>query len=352
MNRTAPNDVRLKDWRPRSMVVVPETAVERAHTPCIDVHNHLGTWLGDGAWMAPDVAALLQVMDDCGVEAIVNLDGRWGDELEANLERYDRAHPERFVTFCHLDWRVLAEDGGERALRESLEDSARRGARGLKVWKDLGLGIRDATGALIAPDDERVIRLLGHAADLGMPILMHTGDPRAFFEPLDERNERLDELGERPDWWFGDRTRYPSFDELLAAHARVVLALPHARIIGAHVGNCAENLDTVERLLEAAPNYVIDTGGRLAELGRAPRRFAKLVERFPDRVLFGTDAFPVTREAYRLNFRFFETDDEAFSYAPEEEVPPQGRWLVSAAGLRPELLEGFYRGNARRVLGC
>ena len=210
---------------------------------------------------------------------------------------------------------------------------------------------RDGAGALISPDDERVVTLLTRAGELGLPILIHTADPIAFFQPLDPDNERLDELRGARDWWYGDRDRYPTFDTLLDAHAALVQACPGTLFIAAHVGCAAEDLDRVERLMAAAPNYHVDIAGRLAELGRQPRRFARLVADWPDRVLFGTDIYPATDEQYRLHYRFLESADESFEYAPGEPIPPQGRWAVSAVDLDPALLPALYRENARRVLG-
>ncbi len=349
---TSIDDLRLRDWTPKSKLRAPETDIPLPHTPCIDVHNHLGRWLSeDGDWIIPDVADLLRTMDARRVEAIVNLDGMWGEELDANLERYDRAQPGRFHTFCQLDWSLLSHADGGRMLVENLEDSARRGARGVKIWKNLGLSVRDADDTLVAPDDPRVVAVVQRAGELGLPVLIHTADPIAFFDPLDGENERLDELRGAPDWWFGDTDRYPSFDALLDAHARLVLACTGTDIIGAHVGCAAEDLDRVSTLLDSAPRYHVDIAGRLAELGRQPRRFARLVAEHPDRVLFGTDIYPAEDEQYRLHFRFLESTDESFAYAPGEPIPPQGRWTISAAALDPALLPAIYRDNARRVLG-
>lgn len=351
-----PAGLRLVDWRPRPQLVVPVTEVATPSVTCIDAHNHLGRWLSaDGDWIIRDVDALLTLMDDHHVEAVVNLDGRWGAELDANVARYDRAHPGRFVTFAHLDWRVLADpsarDGGGAALLDQVRDAARRGARGLKVWKDLGLEVRDASGALVMPDDPRVVAALELAGELGLAVLIHVADPKAFFEPLDRFNERYDELLGSPDWSFADRDRFPAFDTLLDALEALCVATPGTRYIGAHVGCVAEDLDRVERLLDAAPNVVVDIAGRIAELGRQPRRFRRLVQAYPDRVVFGTDAYPLDATALRTAFRFLETEDESFDYAPGDEVPPQGRWQVSGAGLPAELLPAVYAGTARRVLG-
>ena len=343
--------LRVVDWKPEQQLRLPATEVPRPAAACIDIHNHLGRWLTDGEWMFDDVTALVAIMDAHDVEAIVNLDGMWGPEVSANVDRYDRAFPGRFHTFCQLDWTRLAGPDGVAALQASLDDSAGRGARGVKVWKNLGLTIHDANGAVILPDDERVIEVMAHAGELGLPVLIHTADPKAFFELLDGRNERLDELLQERDWWFGDRSRFPAFERLMESLASLVLACPGTRFVGAHAGGAAEDLDLVESLLSRAQNFSIDIAGRMAELGRQPRRFSALVERFPDRVLFGTDIYPATGEQYRLHHRFLETADEAFEYAPGSEIPPQGRWTVSGLHLDPSLLPAIYRGNAERFLG-
>ncbi len=341
----------LEDFRPFSSARVEVTLLDRPAVPVIDAHNHLGRWLcGDGGWMAPDVGQLLAAMDACDVISIVNLDGRWGTELAENLERYDLAHPGRFHTFAHLDWRVLSEDGdASTALVAQVEVAADQGAKGLKVWKDLGLSVRDGQGSLVMPDDPRLHDALVRAGQLGLPVLIHTADPLAFFQPLDEHNERIEELAKHPDWWFGD-PGLPGFDELLGSMASLIESCPGTQFVGAHVGGAAEDLGLVARLLDRLPNLSVDLGGRMAELGRQPRAAAKLIKRYPDRVLFGTDAFPVGPEDYRHWYRFLETDDECFDYAPEAEVPPQGRWQVSALNLPTEILPKLYSGNTSRLL--
>jgi predicted TIM-barrel fold metal-dependent hydrolase len=341
------SELPLSRWRPRPRVVLPEHHVDRPAFPAVDVHNHLGRWLAeDGGWLAP-VADLLATMDAAGVGLLVNLDGRWGDELADNVARYDAAHPRRFVTFCHADWSLL---GSGDALTTQLSDSAAAGARGVKIWKDLGLTVRDEAGTPVRPDDPRVVTLCRAAGELGLPVLIHTADPVAFFDPLDGRNERIEELGHHPDWWFGG-PEHPTFEQLVDALHHLVGACPGTTFVGAHVGCHAEDLTSVGAALARLPNWHVDTGGRMAELGRQPRAFRRLVEAFPDRVLFGSDDFPPDLATYRRWWRFLETDDEHFSYVDEHELPPQGRWRVSGAALPTSLLRAVYRDNAQRVLG-
>jgi len=341
------HDLRLRDYAPVASVRRPQTVVPRPLVPAIDIHNHLGRWLSS-EWLTPDVPALCDLMDEVGVATIVNLDGQWGDELAANIDRYDTAYPGRFATFCHLDWAALRLPDPAGALIRSLERSRAEGARGVKVWKNLGLTVTDHRGERVLPDDPRLADVFAAAGDLGLPVLIHTADPVAFFAPLDERNERLEELAAHPDWWFGG-AGYPTFDRLMAALESLVAATPGTMFIAAHAG-AAEDLGWVDRMLSTYENFHIDIAGRLGELGRQPRATRRLVVEHADRVLFGSDAYPPSRAEYRTYWRFLETDDECFPYSPGRPIPPQGRWDISAIHLPPAVLAKVYAGNGRRLL--
>ena len=347
----------LRHYCPEPMLRVPAHEVRRASSPVIDVHNHLGrppeTSLlldrtGEGRWVVEDVGKLVALMDECSVQTIVNLDGYWGDTLEANLDRYDRAYPGRFVTFCRLDWKECKEPGWPDSFAKSLRDSAAQGAAGLKVWKTLGLRVRDARGDLVLPDDERLAPIWQVAREARLPVLIHVADPPAFFEPLSERNERLEELVAHPEWHYAD-PKFPRFQVLLDALERLVAANPRVTFIGAHVGNNAEDLVWVARMLDTYPNFYIDVAARVADLGRQPRATRKMILAHPTRVLFGTDASPPTGDAFARYFRFFETDDECFTYTTSN-PPSSGRWTISGVRLPADVLADVYGGNAQRII--
>jgi len=356
--RTLRDHLLLRDWAPRPALRLAETVVTTPAYPVVDVHNHVGRWLAaDGGWLAADVDALVSLLDDAGVATLVNLDGRFGADLVDNLARYDHAHPGRFVTFCHVDWSRLSDDlpGGDpqrspvvQELRAGLAHAATIGARGVKVWKDLGLQVRDASGQLVMPDDPRVVAVLQVAGELGLPVLIHTADPVAFFDPLDTHNERVAVLGEMPEWWFG-ASGYPTFERLMGCLDGLLAACPGTTFIGAHVGCWSEDLAAVGQMLAQRPNWNVDLGGRLGEIGRQPHTFARFVANFPDRVLFGTDAFPPSPQDYHRYYRFLETDDDHFAYA-DSAVPPQGRWAIYGCDLPDHLLAAVYSSNAVRLL--
>lgn len=343
-------DLLLKEFLPIAMLRRPLSDLGQAAWPIIDVHNHLGKWLHPNhEWVIPDVNALLENMEAVNVKAIVNLDGRWGAELDENIARYDSCFPDKFATFCHLDWTRLKEVNATEMLIKDLHRAKNQGARGIKVWKDLGLHVRDGFEKLVLPDDRRLTDVFTAAGELGLPILVHTADPIAFFQPLDGTNERFEELQNEPTWWFGG-AEFPSFDRLMSALETAIKNSPHTIFIGAHVGCAAEDLDWVNRMLSDYPNFYVDLGGRLGELGRQPIRFRKLVECHPSRILFGTDQYPFNVPGIKTYRRFIETEDEHFAYSADDETPPQGRWNISGSHIPIELQAGLYSENAKRLL--
>jgi predicted TIM-barrel fold metal-dependent hydrolase len=339
----------LGEYLPRPALSVAEHPIEKARWVAVDAHGHLGKWLSDaGSWVVGDLPRLLAVMDAARVRAIVNLDGRWGAELEENLTRYDRRYPGRFVTFCHVDWAETAAPGFGGRLAQSLRRSVATGARGLKVWKDLGLNLVDDRGRLLLPDDRRLGPLWDAAGEAGVPVVIHIADPVAFFDPVDGHNERFEELTRYPDWSCSHLGR-SHYHRLIEALEDLVGAHPGTTFVGAHIAGAAEDLDLVERLLDAHANLCIDIAARVAELGRQPRRARELMLRHADRVLFGIDGCPPDMREYAIAFRFLETDDEHFAYSPDE-PPPQGRWRISGLGLPDDVLKKVYADNARRVI--
>jgi predicted TIM-barrel fold metal-dependent hydrolase len=198
------------------------------------------------------------------------------------------------------------------------------------------------------PDDPRISDLWEAAAALSVPILIHTADPVAFFRPLDRFNERWYELHRRPDWHFYG-PQFPPFDQLISSLYRLIEAHPNTAFITAHVGCYPEDLGFVSRMMDRYPNLYTDISARIAELGRAPYSAREWFLKYADRILFGTDQRP-RMLMYQTHFRFLETADEYFDYAPDSEIPPQGRWRIYGMHLPDEVLEQVYRANAARLL--
>ena len=333
---TARVDLRLSDFQPRSMLVTPVHDVPRPRFPAIDYHNHLD---------ALEPADVLRVMDECGIERVVNITMRTGEAALATIAKFHKVAADRFATYGWMDWSDLREPGFFRRTVDRLEKLVERGACGLKLWKDLGTSVRDDDGKLLRIDDERLAPLFDKAGELGVPIMFHIADPDAFFQPIDNHNERYEELAAHPEWSF-----YGSHfgkAELLAQRDRVFARHPKTVFVGAHVAEHPEDLAYVSQLLDANPNLYLDIGARCAELGRQPYTARQFFLRYADRILFGTDLIPEV-EMYRLHFRFLETTDEYFEYPSH--ASRQGRWNIYGLFLPDEVLRRVYRENARKLL--
>jgi predicted TIM-barrel fold metal-dependent hydrolase len=339
----------LANYRPRPALTTKVTLVTQPKFPVIDAHNHLAEPFG-GGWDRRPVAELLAVLDQAGVQTYVDLDGGWGEDiLHAHLDHFKAAAPERFVIFGGVDWPAWAEHGdcfGEWAAAR-LREQAARGAEGLKIWKPFGLQVRDHHHQLVAIDDPRLDPLWATAAELNLPVMIHIADPVAFFQPLDETNERWEELHAHPDWHFLSPP-YPSFCTLMTQFANLIKRHPQTTFIGAHVGCYAENLGWVGRLLDECPNFYLDISARISELGRQPYTARRFFIQYADRILFGTDA-GADLPAYQTYYRFLETDDEYFNYGVEE-IPGQGRWHIYGLYLPDDVLGKVYQLNACRIL--
>jgi predicted TIM-barrel fold metal-dependent hydrolase len=358
----------LGDYQPKSMLRVPETKVERARYPVIDIHTHISfsakgmkgvPLTGDRRFLATP-EELLAVMDRRNLQTMVNLTGGYGGGLRESVKRYDRAHPGRFLTFTEPMWSRASEPGYAKAQADELTSAHRDGARGLKVLKTLGLYLREnvTSGALVKIDDKRFDPMWEACGALKMPVAIHISDPSAFFLTTDRFNERFEELNNHPDWSFHG-SDFPSNEELLAARNRVMERHPQTQFIVLHVGNYAEDLASVSTAMNRFPNMNVEIGARIGELGRQPRTARNFFNRYQDRILFGTDAVPGGNETpqqvfndllYQIYFRFLETEDEYFDYAPAP-VPPQGRWRIYGVGLSDGVLKKVYNSNATRLLG-
>jgi predicted TIM-barrel fold metal-dependent hydrolase len=295
--------------------------------------------------------------------------GAPGEGLETSLALAQRSGG-RLLPLCNLQLYSIAEPGWPQYARSTLERCRSLGAKGLKIFKVLGLGTTDATGALVAVDDPRLDVVFDTAGKLGLPVLIHSGDPKAFFEPNTPANERYDELRVHPGWSFygisPSGQAWPSWEGLLRQFEARVARHPGTTFVGAHFGNAAEEPERVARMLATYPNYYIDTAARVPEFGRHPQaQMRSFFLRFQDRILFGSDLGvspdgltlgsggdrPGTRAEARVFFdrhwAYFETLARGMAHP----TPIQGRWTVDGIGLPREVLEKVYFRNAERVFG-
>jgi predicted TIM-barrel fold metal-dependent hydrolase len=362
-----PAPLELSRYEPRSMLQGHESHVERSRFPVIDFHTHISgsTQSERGVELSPDreylgtPQELLAVMERKNIRAMVNLTGGYDNGLTEAVAKYDRAYPGRFYTFTEPSYSRFQEPNYPKTQARAIEQAHRDGARGLKILKTLGLYLREniTSGTLVRIDDARFDPMWDACGQLNMPVAIHISDPIAFFTPTDRFNERYEELNNHPDWSFygGD---FPSNADLIAARNRMIARHPNTQFVTVHVGNFSEDLKNVGENLDRFPNMSVDIAARIGELGRQPMTARKFFDKFQDRVLFGTDATPhgdefpqqvFNDQLYEIYYRFLETNDEYFDYAPAK-IPPQGRWRIYGIDLPDSILRKVYSENAARLL--
>jgi predicted TIM-barrel fold metal-dependent hydrolase len=340
-SHTLAQDLKLLDWKPKSQLVVRRTDITHPKFPVIDIHNHLGE--------LENTDAYLQEMNKAGVTVAISLDGHSkNDFYKEHLKRSQMASKERLLVFFAPDWQRIDEPNFGVNEAKRLEEAAKLGVRGLKVFKSLGLTVKDRSGKIVAVDDPRLDPIWAKCGELKIPVMIHVSDPKAFFTPIDAYNERYDELAAHPDWSFYGNG-YPAKEEILAQRNRVIAKHKNTIFIGAHMGNLPEDLGTVAMWLEQFPNFFVDIDARISELGRQPYTARKFMIRYQDRVLFGSDT-PPDAKAYNVYYRFLETDDEYID--PAEGHHLQGRWMIYGLYLPDEVLEKIYYKNALKILNA
>ena len=329
----------VEDYTPRSTLVVEANPVPRARFPVVDVHSH--HWPGFTAGQLDRIAA---EMDDLNLAVLVNLSGGSGSTIERCVDTVAGSRrPNRMVCFASLDFGGGVGPGfGERAAARLRQDVA-AGAVGLKFFKNFGIDVRDERGRRVPVDDPELDPVFEEAGRLGIPVLMHVGEPQSFYEPVDRFNERWLELTLLPDRRL-PADRYPSFESMMAERDRRFARHPDTTFIAAHMGWHANDLGRLGALLDRLPNVYAETGAILYELGRQPRAARAFFLRHQDRVLFGKDRYAPDEFPYW--WRTFETADEYFDYYRRYHA----FWKMYGLDLPDDVLRKLYHGNALNVV--
>ena len=325
----------FEEYDPPSSLVVPVHRVTRAKYPFIDVHSHQS--------LAVDYARLAREMEALNMRTMVNLSGRSGEALANALRTAQNVAAGRFVFFANVSFSGLDDPQWGANAATQLERDVRAGARGLKIFKNLGLDLKDASGKRVPVDDPRLDPLWRKAGELRIPVLIHTAEPRQFFDPHDKNNERWLELKERP-----ERARppgeYPPWATIIAEQHRLFRKHPRTIFINAHLGWLGGDLAHLGALMDSLPNMYTEIGAVLAELGRQPRFARQFFIKYQDRILFGKDSYEPTE--YHTYFRVLETADEYFDYYRRRHA----FWKMYGLDLPDEVLKKLYYKNALRII--
>ncbi|MBX3421321.1 MAG: amidohydrolase family protein [Pirellulaceae bacterium] len=350
-----PGVMTLDRFHPQPRAALRTTQLAHAKFPVVDVHSHFWLRLRHDP---QQLHGFIQLMDRQRIAVCASLDGMLGQRLDDHMSYLWTEYRDRFVIFANVDWQGdgKADDPASwdchrpdfaHRVSMQLENAKQRGVSGVKVFKAFGLEYRNPDGSLIAVDDPRFDPIWHVCGQLGLPVLIHTADPSAFFEPITAQNERYEELSRHPEWHF-PADRFPSRVALHEARRRLIARHAGTTFIAAHAAFDGEDLDATARLLDIYPNVVLDIASRISELGRQPYSAREFMIRYQDRILFATDG-PWPEARYQLYWRFLETRDEYFPYS-EKAIPPQGIWRIYGVDLPDVVLRKIYHANAARLI--
>lgn len=331
------NVMDVEEYEPVSTLKVPAHPLTRSKFPFIDVHNH--------QWVMPiqDLDKLVVEMDSLNMGVMVNLSGFRGKVLEWSLDNVNENYPNRFALFLNINFENLDDNGWPDETLLMMEEAVKHGVKGLKVYKNLGLTDKDNDGKRIAVDDPRLDPIWKKCGELGIPVLIHSGEPVSFWSPKDKYNERWLELKQEPSR-YRSPDQYPSFEEIIAEQHRVFRKHAGTKFIDAHLGWFGNDLARLGKLFDEMPNVYTELGAVLAELGRQPRFAREWMIRYQDRVMFGKDTYKM--QEYYTYFRVLETADEYFDYYRKRHA----HWKMYGLELPDSVLKKVYYENALNVI--
>jgi predicted TIM-barrel fold metal-dependent hydrolase len=328
----------IVDYKPRSTLIVPQHPVPRAKFPAIDFHGHPPALVSNEV-----INRVVGAMDPLNLRVIINA-GAGGERLRQQLAAIRASpHHDRLVMFTNLSFRDVGPGFGQKAARE-LEADIKAGALGVgEISKAFGLTARKADGSRLKLDDPELDPIWETCARLNVPVFIHTADPQEFFQPLDLQNERWLELSLYPDRRFYDRSRFPTFEELMGERDRLVLKHRKTTFVLAHLGWHANDLGRLGAMFDKMPNMYAEVGAVLYDIGRQPRTAHEFFIKYQDRLLFGKDSFQP--DEYPYFWRVFETNDEYFDYYRDYHA----FWKLYGIGLPDPVLRKLYYQNALKI---
>jgi predicted TIM-barrel fold metal-dependent hydrolase len=318
----------------------------------IDVHSHV----------FEDVPALNELFRRINVRTI-NVcvpggDGHLQEMHRIAVELY-RKHPELYPFTATFD--VLGRDqpGYPDKVNAWLDEQLRQGAVAVKIWKEVGIEIKNRDGKFILPDDPLFDPIYAHLAKRGKPLHAHLAEPIDAWLPLDPNSSHYNYYSQNPQWHLHGKPEYPGHAAIIAARDNIMKKHPTLVVVGAHLGSLEHDLDGIAQRLERYPNFHIEVAARTRNLTRHPSdKVRALFLKYPDRIMYGVDATwkpfvrpqPPTEQQRQGHVKAMEVryKSDFDYYAGKGEVTYNGR-KTEALNLPRSVLEKFYHGNAERI---
>jgi predicted TIM-barrel fold metal-dependent hydrolase len=322
----------------------PLTLAEIRAIPKIDIHSHYER----------DDTALVPTLESWELRSVlVNVlsDGRLIEKGE-KMRAVQAAHPARFFHITTFDPVPIGDPDFAAKTIERLRGEIARGAVGVKVWKTIGMEVKDGQGRYVQIDDPRFQPVWDFLAERGIPVLAHIGEPQAAWLPLDTNDPHYGYYSTHPEYHAYVHPEIPRWEEIIAARDRWVARNPRLTIVGAHLASLERDVDEVAKRLDAYPNLYVETAARFNDLAMQPsEKVRRFMIRYQDRIMYGTDFGEGDISRTRLDNGY----RQHWSYlagADSVDFGRSGAWFVRTPGLAlpRTVLEKIGHTNAERIL--
>jgi predicted TIM-barrel fold metal-dependent hydrolase len=235
----------------------------------------------------------------------------------------------------------------DNAVRQLNRDFA-RGAVAVKIWKNVGMELKDASGHFVLPDNPRLEPIYKDIAAHGKTLIAHLAEPDSCWQPLNKDSPDYRYYSEHPEWYMYKQPDHPQKATIIQARDHMLEENPDLRVVGAHLGSLETNLDELGRRLDRYPNFAVDVAARVVYLTRQPREKARqFLIKYQDRILYGTDLSLNERQNTETVEKTWEKHYEAdwAFFSTGGAVDYRGR-TVQGLELPTQVLRKLYHDNA------
>jgi hypothetical protein len=223
------------------------------------------------------------------------------------------------------------------------------GAVAVKIWKNIGMEIKDRNGKYIMADDPKLEPIYQDIAQHGRTLMAHQAEPDVAWGPPDPADPSWSYYQENPQWYVGDKPGFPAKQTILAARDRVIKNNPKLRVVGVHLGSMEKSLEQIAQHLDRYPNFAIDTAARMEYLMLMPRdQVRSFLIKYQDRVLYGTDLdFLAAAKVPQTLQEWNATYIRDWKYLATDESQLLNGKTIQGLALPKSVLQKLFRDNAR-----
>jgi len=257
----------------------------------VDIHCHIS--VERHAFMDQAVEynfKILTINTDASSDPLENI-----AEQERTAILQHEAFPDNLAwltTFSMTGW---DDPDWQQKTLASLEESMKRGAIGVKVWKNIGMVDRDKDGKFIMIDNEKFDPIFTYLEKNNIPLCGHLGEPKNCWLPLEEMTVNNDRLyfKEHPQYHMYLHPDFPSYEDQIIARDNMLRKHPDLHFMGAHLGSLEWSVDELARHFEMFPNSTVDMAARMCHVqkqtGMDRQKVYDFFIKYQDRILYGTD---------------------------------------------------------------